>query len=474
MAKHLVLAPILALALYVAFVPHQNYVYPVHLDEWQVMAYTNQLVLQGNLSHLTNPVYGGTGLFSNQIGEIGTHVFWGAFREVTGLDWLIIFQYFPGVLLMITVLGVFVLGQRQGFGWQAALFASLVPTTVGILGPAFLVPIALALPLIVLALFLAFNVHNWWCYPALSLLMVGTAAVHPPTAAILLLVLLPCIIVSLKGQPRHAAFMALAIVAPFVVLFPAIYHIAVPMVARLFVPQQLSPYADVPALVTTLGYLPVLLCLLGVVYLLWRRRQADYALVGGAAILLVVLAVYFSLHYGEGIIYYRGLLVAMLLVCTLAGAGLAAVGELRLPQWTARWLRPPLPAGAAAMTVLVAATLLTTIPTRLSTPYYHMLDATDYRAFTWIRDNVPEEYNKGLVDPWQGMAFVGVSGREVFSYVGETPDANAAAAVDFLKSGGSDIAVLKNNGISIVYSHDECTSPDLVEVHDGVYLVRGD
>ena len=65
--------PILGLAFFIAFIPHRNYAYPVHLDEWQVLAYTSQLMEQGSTSHLTNPVYGGDQPAGNQMGELGTH-----------------------------------------------------------------------------------------------------------------------------------------------------------------------------------------------------------------------------------------------------------------------------------------------------------------------------------------------------------------------------------------------------------------
>jgi len=31
---YVLLLPIMGLAFYIAFIPHQNYPYPVHIDEW--------------------------------------------------------------------------------------------------------------------------------------------------------------------------------------------------------------------------------------------------------------------------------------------------------------------------------------------------------------------------------------------------------------------------------------------------------
>lgn len=41
---HLVLVPILALAFYMSFIPHLNYPYPLHLDEWLHLSYSNQMI----------------------------------------------------------------------------------------------------------------------------------------------------------------------------------------------------------------------------------------------------------------------------------------------------------------------------------------------------------------------------------------------------------------------------------------------
>lgn len=51
---------------------------------------------------------------------------------------MVIFRYFPGIVFLMIVLSVYILGRREGFGWGAALFTCLIPTTVGIMGPAFL------------------------------------------------------------------------------------------------------------------------------------------------------------------------------------------------------------------------------------------------------------------------------------------------------------------------------------------------
>ncbi len=468
------LLPILGLAFFVAFIPHRDYAYPVHLDEWQVLAYTNQLMKQGSTAHLTNPVYGGGDQAGNQVGELGTHIFWGIFKETTGMDWMVIFRYFPAVVFMLAVLSVFVLAERQGFGWQAALLASLLPTTNGTLGPAFLVPISLAILFLPLALLVAFNFRGWWSYPVLSILVVAAAAIHPPTAAVLLIVLVPYILINLKGSPGHSVGMTLAVVIPFAALLPLLYRMALPYVNALFLPRDVSANVALPSVVPTLGYVPVLLCIVGVTYLSWKGKMTDYGLLLGTATLLALLAIFFTLHYGVDIVYYRGLQVAMLMVSILAGAGLMVVGRLRFPKNLLRLKTPIIvnDGGRLASLALVALTLAVVIPARLNAPYYHMIDREDYRAFTWVEEDLSAPYDKAIIDPWQGMAFVAIAGKAVFSFTGETPDGNAEAAYAFLDNGCNDTAMLRKNGISIVYSKSDCNNADLVEARDHVYLLE--
>ncbi len=43
-SDYLKLVPILALAFYIAFIPHLNYPYPVHIDEWVHLAWSKAML----------------------------------------------------------------------------------------------------------------------------------------------------------------------------------------------------------------------------------------------------------------------------------------------------------------------------------------------------------------------------------------------------------------------------------------------
>jgi hypothetical protein len=307
------------------------------------------------------------------------------------------------------------------------------------------------------------------------MLVFGLASMHPPTAACFVIILIPYILLNLKDNFRHSVGISLSMVIPFAALFPLIYRMALPTVKSLLEPQHLSPYVDLPQMVPTFGYLPVLFCLLGTFYLAWKRGRECYGLVLGLLALLLVLAIFFTFHYGPAIVYYRGLQTMMLLTSIVGGAGLMAIQDLSLPAKLKTWLRIPLPTqhtGRIACIILIGLTLAIAIPVRQNTPYYHMIDQTDYESFVWIKDNLGSVYDKAVLDPWEGIAFVAVTGKKVFSYIGEAPGAFDIQAYQFLNDGCIDTDFLRRNSITIVYTRGECHNPDLRQVREYIYLLK--
>ena len=97
------------------------------------LAYSKAMLSTGSTTYV-DPLLGQetVGLRGPNL-EAGFHLFWGTFQQISGSSWLTIFRYFPSIVLMMTVLSVFILARRQGFGWEAALFTCLIPTIIGIL-----------------------------------------------------------------------------------------------------------------------------------------------------------------------------------------------------------------------------------------------------------------------------------------------------------------------------------------------------
>jgi len=463
---YLILLPILGLAFYIAFIPHHSYPYPVHVDEWIHLALSKATIQAGSTTFI-DPFLGESTLGFTSTFEAGYHVFWGIFHQISGIPWMVISRYFPSIIFMLTVLSAYVLGRR--------LFTCLIPTTVGIMGPAFLVPVAMGLPFILLSIFVAFNFRSIWSYIVLFIFICALFCMHAVTAVAVVLILIPYILLNLKGNFKHSLGITLALGIPCLVPFLWIPQALLSQVEPLLSLQPLPAYIDLPLIIKTYGYLPVALCLLGIFLLAIRGEKKNYGLISGLLVLLLMLVSFFSFHYGIPIMYYRGLTWTMLMMSIVAGAGLMGIRKIRLPAKFNAQLKMPLitqNVGIILCLVLIGLTLVFCIPARQDTPYYHMIDTEDYEAFVWIKDNISDTYEKAILDPWKATAFTAITGKKVYTKIHAHPESTDNEAYEFLQNDCTDTTFLAENDISIVYTRGECRNPDLVEVGKNTYLLE--
>ena len=175
----------------------------------------------------------------------------------------------------------------------------------------------------------------------------------------------------------------------------------------------------------------------------------------------------------------------MLMISIVAGVGLAGVKNLRLPTRVTSWLRVPLitqNVGRFLCLVLVVIILNISIPDRQGIPFYHMIDKKDYQAFVWIRDNVSEEYNRAILDPWKATAFTAITGKKVHTRIHMAPLSKDIKTYAYISKEETDTDFLKQNDISIMYTRVEIKhgqnieygsdNPDLVEVAENIYLLK--
>jgi hypothetical protein len=468
------LVPVLALAFYIGFLPHQEYGYPLHLDEWNNLAYSQAVTSAHGIS-FADPWYGG-GVMRYPNPEIGYNIIWSALHMISGIPMLTIYRFFPGIILMITALAVYLLGRREGFGWEAALFACLIPTTIGILGPAFMVPISLGLPFIPLSLYVAFYYRNWWAYLIIYVFVMFLMAIHAPTGVGLVIILIPYILLNIKGDFVHALGVLLAVALPFILGFPWLKPILRVETVKLLEASEITKTVALPHIMGKYGYWPTAICGLGIVALAFRGSKRHYGLVLGLLALLLMLLVRYSFHYGDDTMYFRGLHYMMLMMSIIAGAGLMLVRKVRIPAGIAERLKLPVVLtdniGNLICVVLIGLTLYVAIPNRQHTAYYRMINETDYQEFVWIRENVDAEYSRAILDPWKATAFTAITGRQVLTRIGAAPTVKDIEVVNFLNGGCQDTAYLRDNNISLVYTPVRVNNADLVQVRQYVYLLE--
>ncbi len=112
------------------------------------------------------------------------------------------------------------------------------------------------------------------------------------------------------------------------------------------------------------------------------------------------------------------------------------------------------------------------IPGRLNTSYYHMIDDEDYGAFVWIRDNISTNYAVALVDPWKATAFTAITGKNVLSRIFMRQEPVDDRIYQFLSDGCQNTGTLIDDRISMIYNRLSCNNTDLVEVRKNVYLLN--
>jgi len=467
------LLPILTLACYFALIPHLDDDYPVHVDEWAHLTYTKTLQEAESID-FTEPFP--TSLYPTDVQdpEIGYHVFLSMFQDITGISWLTFFKYFPSIIFMIIVLSVYILGRREGYGWPAALAACLIPTSVGILGPAFMVPMSVGLLFIPLCLFLAFYFRTWTSYLLLFIFTSFLLVLHPPTSIGLLIIFIPYILLNLKSNARHSLKTAMAIGAPFLALLILFFNSLLDEAKQLLDEQSLEWFVSYPDVLETYGYIPVALAFLGIIVLAVRGTIKNFGVILGMFALIAVLLVFFRLHYGSPLWYNRGLTYLLLMMSILTGAGLQWVKSKGLPIKSDGKVRSFLArkSGAIIYACLILIIVAIAIPIRLDTGYYHMIDDDEYERFVWIRDNIDESHETAALDPWKATALVALGDIGVVSRIQSHQAYVAEITEEFLNDSCENTKFLRDYKVSLIYNPSDCNNPDLVEISEHIYILR--
>jgi hypothetical protein len=490
-ARLVALGIIMGFAFYTSLIPRLDYSYPLHTDEWTHFAEAQTIVTEGTIPFFdpvtgedrADPVTEETR--SSPHFEVGYHLFLAEFQLLTGLPWLDLFRYLPSAVFALAALSACIFGNRRGFGLEAALFASLVPTTVRFLGPAFAVPVALGLFFVPLVLFL---VSECWAsrgLPVLLLLLLSFLFIaHVPTAVFASLIiavygLFQTLRRALSRHPmrrRALAHLAMVLVAVGLSSLPllAYNNWLVGEAAAEALPQELlvAPGGIIPRL----GYIPYPLFVLGLILLARSGRRTDRALL----VTTVLVASYTFLHYefgvGNAALYSRGILYLSLLVLLIAA--LATSGVRR---WLATLLSPGWAGGAsfAAAGLVVGAIMLPSLglnlQSRYEEDYYRRIGDTEYEDFVWVRDNLCSGYERALTDPQFGRAFAAITGRYAYAAIPTTAAPVRPPKVDeaklVLRDGVPDADWLREHGVSIVYSMRPVENSELVQVHRRVYVL---
>ena len=491
-AKLLVLGLIMGLAFYIGMIPRLDYPYPLHSDEWTHLAEASTIVTTGEIPRYdavteeprSDPF---TGEATSSVHmEVGYHLFLAEFQLLTGLPWLTIFRFLPSSVFALTVLCAYIFGSRRGFGLEAALFVSLVPTTVRFLGPAFAVPVALGLLFVPLTLFLVSHLWASRGLPVILLLLLSFLFIaHAPTA------LFVSLIIGVHGlfqtfRPALARrFARRRALAQLATVLGVIGLSSIPFLAlNTWLLEKTAGEVALPrslllapgGIVSYVGYIPFGFFVLGLLVLVISGRRSDRALLAATVLLALFVVPYYWFRVGNGALYNRSVVYLTLLMLLIA-----ALTTSRIRTWLTMALRPRWAGGAAfiATGLVVVGLLLPSLAlglqSRYEERYYRRINEQQYQDFVWIRDNLCPGYDQALIDPKFGRAFAAITGRHVYAGVplSALPSGSPLVqeAKQVLQDRVPDTAWLRERGLSIVYSTRPLSNPELVLVHDGVYVL---
>jgi len=465
---------VLALAFYMALVPRIGYPFPMHVDEWMHIGYSIQVAETGHLA-FADPFHGGrlTGIGHP---EIGYYIWLGSLLLTTGIPWLPLSQLMPPIILALIAFSSYAWGRKLGFGLEAALFVTFIHTTIRFLGPAYLVPVTLGLLFFPITLILIDKLENdWRPLPLIILTMGSLFLIHGTTAVAVGFVLVVYLVfyLTLSHRPVRRMLPALSCL----LFIPASALVIYLWNSRLVTAQIKYLTSGVeqplPAILyplPKLGFIMLALAVLGAGFLVARGSWRNYSLLVSAGVLFFFVEFYRRwFDIGPNILYERSWLYVMLLMALIAGYGLGNIRQISLEFFKKPpWAKPLIYAG---LVLVVALALLLRLDGYQKEYYYRFMDAKTYNDFIFIRDNL--DGSKAVLDPYLAWAFFPISGKYAYTTAAYPYNTEDALKVrDFLLEGGRDTTWLIRHKIDIVYSPIPLENPNLVEVKEGIYILR--
>jgi hypothetical protein len=471
----ILLCLILALAFFMALYPRLDYPLPLHVDEWMHLGNTFQIVDTGSLSY-PDPWQGGQAMVEGHP-ETGYYTWFSTLMMSTGMPWLTLARIMPAIVWGIITFAAYAWGRKWGFGLEAALFTTFIHTTIRVLGPAFLVPVALGLVFFPICLMLLDKLEQGWRPMLLIMLsLVSLFLIHGTTAVALGLLLgvsLVLYLIMSRGQGKRllpALTCLLAMPASFLAIFlwnPALvkrYIEGITITRHLPMDPISPPLAE-------LGYMMVALAAIGFGFMIAKGSWRYYALVISTAIFLSFVLFYRRwFDIGSENFYERAWLYIMLPMALMAGYGLSRLYHLSLGFFKRQHWRPLFI--YLLLVMVIAFALFQRVSSYSKESYYHVIDVPTYYDFVWAGEELPQS-STALLSPYDAWTFVPITGKYV--YVAKAAPWGAAEAVminRFFQGGALDTEILTERNIDLLYSPFLLQNPDLIEVRDKLYILR--
>lgn len=446
----------LSLAFYVGLLPKQDYLYPLHVDEWIHLDDARSVIDNGKVN-------------SPLEHEFGFHLLLAELTVVTGLDWFLIMRWFPPVCFAMTTLLVYLVGRKFGAGLEGAFLVTLVPTTVRFLGPAFSVPVAIGMMMLPLSILIASS-SKFGLRHSLLLggILIFALMVHPTSAILISLVMLIHILASISSDAtlrfleklKKVFFYVLLLFLPAAVILIFRWHQVLNVLDSFLGDGDQSPLPQIRDALSQFGILPTVFFCLGFLLILLEKRWQGHALALSAAALLGVIVLQQRLDIGYQSLADRGWLHFMVLMSIIGGIGLRRIvtgfrgmGAL-VPQKAISTLA--FYSGFFIASILLTMALTIGQAKHRAQVYYQLADDKTMADFAWISEHLSPKQKVAVMRTDIAYAYLATTRGPVFASE-SWPFANerGAEARKFLFSG--DPVPLDNqwwirNGVEIIYA----------------------
>jgi hypothetical protein len=495
---------ILLVSFWAGMAPHWDSPYPLHVDEWKHIAYTQAMLHAGGLVYPNPYAIVETGAPIAFHREMGFHLWLGFLKSVTGLSWTGLFRIAPGLLLATMAFFTYAFGRRMGFGWAAALFVALIPTSVRTLGPSFVVPVSgamLFIPVTLLLLHRLGGESQGRHLLILVVLMVGGLFVHATIEAVITVIAVAYMATYvmealIRRQLREGARLALTM--GLRVLIPAaILALWIPTLARTIVAQSGIQEESVTGLlgpntgfVQAFGPVAAVLAPVGLLLFILRGQYGlrSYVLPVATLSLLVFLFYLYPQHgLGPEKLYERGWSPLALFLAIFAGYGLA-IYMRRIPAMAAavaarlgsQATRPAMlllwAAGVAILVVALGSGLVGNERRESYGNFYYMVNDQSYADFLWVGQHTTAGQVLAMTEPSVSWAYPPIAGpgKSVFGAVSSPMTNLNADVLRAIYSRRRPDLWLQLKRVSVLYTFSrELDSEKMFKVRPGVYLIPG-
>jgi len=447
---------IVILTLFLVYHPHFDYPLPLHVDEWFHVGMAREIMYKGYPFGFD----AWTGINRSSTLEIGWHYFLSAYGKLTG-DSLQAYLLIPGIFAVLAVLSTYWFAKRWGkeIGILTALLVATLPANVTIGGMTLLIPLNLFFIAMPVCLKIAFDYNEKW-YPIIFGILLFLWTSHPPSAAIIAIVIGIYSLICLKEDKRKGIYLLFTNITAFVACLPNLLNIL-----SNENPLSFGLSVTVKGIPSLFGIVPTILFLIGIYFIVNKPKKEE--------VVLVVSSIFFILLLVSNVITSKTIIlpaqrVYLPLLAIMAIISAIGFKELFKYKWPQEYIK----------IVLVAFVLISVgvnIQNNLSAQYYHLITEKEYNDFLWINENTPENATF-LLDPWEARPFYTITMRKVVSVMPFGPDPEIdplnAETNQFFAKNCTNTSFLREKNVNYVYTNIPCNNNNLKMVHENLYEVN--